>query len=105
MECAPEPKRSESLALLGALPLLTDVDAVDEIVVVYFQPKLMPWDAEGDARHLALATFYEWDILATWNCRHIANANKREHIRTVNSYIGLATPVLTTPYERLEQLP
>ena len=102
---APEPKRSEALALIEPVPLLDDLDMVDEIVAVYFQHKLMPRDAEGDARHLALATFHECDILATWNCRHIANVNKQEHIRTVNSSIGYATPLLTTPYELLERSP
>ena len=105
LERAPEPKRSEAMALLETLPLLDDVEAVDEIVAAYFHHKLMPRDAEGDARHLALATFHECDILATWNCRHIANANKQEHIRRVNSSLGFATPVLTTPFELLGQLP
>ena len=55
--------------------------------------------------HLALATFFECDILATWNCRHIANVNKQEHIRRVNAALGFPTPLLTTPFELLEQLP
>ena len=105
LERAPEPKRSEAMALLATLPLLDDVEAVDEIVAAYFHHKLMPRDAEGDARHLALATFHDCDILTTWNCRHIANANKQEHIRRVNSSLGFATPVLTTPFELLGQLP
>ncbi len=105
LERSPEPKRSLALALLAPLPLLDDVEEVDELVAVYFQHKLMPRDAAGDARHLALATFHECAILATWNCRHIANANKQEHIRRVNSSLGYATPVLTTPYELLERLP
>jgi len=33
----------------------------------------------------------------TWNCRHLANANKFEHIRTVNRRLGLLTPELVTP--------
>lgn len=102
---SPEPKRSLALALLASLPLLDDVEEVDELVAVYFEHKLMPRDAAGDARHLALATFHECAILATWNCRHIANPNKQDHIRRVNSSLGYATPVLTTPYELLEQLP
>lgn len=105
LERTPEPKRSQAFALIARLPLLDDVEAVDEIVAVYLQHKLMPRDAAGDARHLALATFHGCAILATWNCRHIANANKQEHIRRVNSSMGFATPVLTTPYELREQLP
>ena len=79
--------------------------AVGEIVAAYLQHQLMPRDAAGDARHLALATFHGCAIFATWNCRHIANANKQEHIRRVNSSLGFATPVLTTPFELHEQLP
>ena len=139
---APEAKRTDGLALLEPLPLLDIVDAVDELVAAYLAHRLMPRDAEGDAMHLALATFHECDILATWNChrppallahppttlvpssssalrakappfgylaplgcRHIANVNKREHIHRVNVSLGFATPLLTTPFELLEQLP
>ena len=102
---APEAKRTDGLALLKPLPLLDIVDAVDELVAAYLAHRLMPRDAEGDAMHLALATFHECDILATWNCRHIANVNKREHIHRVNVSLGFATPLLTTPFELLEQLP
>ena len=102
LEEAPEPKRAECIALLEPLPLLQSSPEVDAVVAVYLKHKLMPADAEGDARHLALATFYGCTILATWNCRHIANPNKREHIETVNAMLGLATPLLVTPLELLE---
>ena len=102
---APEAKRTEGLALLDPLPLLDIAETVDELVAAYLAHRLMPRDAEGDAMHLALATFHECDILATWNCRHIANVNKREHIRRVNAALGFATPLLTTPCELLERLP
>ena len=66
---APEPKRVEGIALIEPLPLLDIVEAVEELVAVYLTHHLMPRDAEGDAMHLALATFYECDTLATWNCQ------------------------------------
>src|SRR6266568_1555587 len=65
---APEAKRADALALIEPLPLLDVVPAVDELVAAYLTHRLMPRDAEGDAMHLALATFYGCDILATWNC-------------------------------------
>jgi len=40
-------------------------------------------------------------FLLTWNCRHLANANKFDHIRFVNSELGLPCPILTTPVELL----
>ena len=55
----------------------------------------------SDADHLALATFHKCDILVTWNCQHIANANKFPHIRRINAMLGYATLQLITPLELL----
>src|SRR5207244_12975766 len=53
----------------------------------------------GDALHLALASYHKCDFLVTWNCRHLANANKFGHIRRVNALLGLFVPALVTPLE------
>jgi hypothetical protein len=37
----------------------------------------------------------------TWNCLHLANANKFGHIRRVNAMLGLFVPALVTPLELL----
>jgi hypothetical protein len=36
------------------------------------------------------------DILVTWTCKHLANANKFGHIHRVNALLGLRTPALVT---------
>ena len=90
------------LQLIEQLPLLESPPEVDDIIEVYLANKLMAADAAGDARHLALATYHECDILVTWNCRHIANANKTAHIQLINSRLGFSTPQLVTPLELLE---
>ncbi len=102
LEDAPEPKRTRSINLLKPLPFLRSSTEVDELIAVYVKNKLMPADATGDARHLAIATFYGCAILATWNCKHIANPNKRAHIESVNAMMGFETPLLITPFELLE---
>ena len=61
----------------------------------------MPADPRGDALHLALASFYKCDFLLTWNCTHLANANKFGHIRRINVMLGLNVPLLVTPLELL----
>lgn len=95
------PSRDECLQLLGELPLLTVDQAVMEVVATYVRHHLMPRDPAGDALHLALASLHRCDFLATWNCRHLANPNKFDHIRRVNSMLGIHIPVLVTPYELL----
>lgn len=91
-------KRTE---LLRDLPLLPGSDAVAEVVAAYLRHFVMPSDPAGDALHLALASFHGCRFLVTWNCRHLANANKFDHIRRVNTLLGLATPDLVTPLELL----
>ena len=99
------PKQQQMISLLDALPRLPYADEIDSIAQVYFSHKLMPLGSGGDAHHLALASFYRCDMLATWNCKHIANPNKTDHIRMVNSALGLHTPQLVTPFELLEAMP
>ena len=89
------------LALVRDLPLLNIDAAVAEIVASYIRHQLMPASPGGDALHLALASYHECDFLVTWNCRHLANANKFGHIRRVNTMLGLFVPALITPLELL----
>ena len=99
----PDPqKQQQMLDLLVAVPRLPYSDEIDTIVEVYITHKLMPVDSGGDAHHLAMASFHRCDRLVTWNCKHIANPNKIEHIRMVNSALGIHTPQLLTPLEMLE---
>ena len=105
LEDTPEPKRTECLTLLEGITLLKSAPEIDRMVDAYIEHKVMPADADGDARHLAVATFWKCDTLASWNCRHIANANKTSHIQHINRRLGYDTPQLITPLELLETEP
>ncbi len=63
----------------------------------------MPRHPSSDALHLALASFHSCDILLTWNCIHLANANKFGHIQRVNAMLGLKMPFLATPNQLLKE--
>lgn len=95
--------KSDMLELASRLPLLDVNDAVIEAVEAYIANHVMPNDPGGDAFHLAVASFHRCDFLVTWNCRHIANANKFGHIRRVNGILGLGNPALVTPLELLNE--
>ena len=41
-----------------------------------------------DALHLAFSTFYEFDILLSWNFRHLANIRKQMLINAINEKQG-----------------
>lgn len=97
------PARDLCLALLEAVPRLPVSVTVNDIVATYISHKVMPADTLGDALHLALASVHHCDFLLTWNCRHLANANKFQHIAVVNTLMGLPVPVLATPFQLLRE--
>jgi len=95
------PAREDCLRLIERLPLVPVEPAAAEIARTYISRQVMPRDPAGDALHLALASHHRCDFLVTWNCRHLANANKFDHIRRVNAMLGLFVAALVTPLELL----
>jgi len=93
------PRKPEILESVSQLPLLPFDEQIAKITQVYVDNFLMPRVLEGDARHLAYASFYKMDFLLTWNCNHLANANKKQHIRIINTRMQLYTPEILTPLE------
>ena len=96
------PERSaERLALIKDLPILEIGQPIFDVVQAYLRHKLMPLDPAGDALHLAVSSYHKCDFLITWNCQHLANANKFGHIRRINTLLGLFVPTIVTPLELL----
>ncbi len=91
------PGRDDALSLIQHLPLLELTPAIEEIAKSYVDRHLMPTGEMGDAYHLAAASCHGCDFLLTWNCRHLANANKARHLAGVNIELGLPIPIITTP--------
>ncbi len=92
------PNRGKALEMLRGLhllPLTAEVRGFAEILV---REKLMPAPSiSGDALHVAAATIHQMDYLLSWNVRHLANSNKREHLAAVCLRFGLVPPEIITP--------
>ena len=95
------PNKEKAVALIAGLPQVSVEEEIGEVVDAYIRHKLMPSDPAGDALHLALASYHKCDFLLTWNCRHLANANKFGHIIRLNVMLGLYVPALVTPLQLL----
>jgi 2-phospho-L-lactate guanylyltransferase (CobY/MobA/RfbA family) len=99
LRATPSPKREQCLLLMSDIPLLSITEEVIEIAEVYISQKVMPSNPTGDALHLALASWHKCDYLLTWNCKHIANANKAGHVKRINTKLDLHVPQLYTPLQ------
>ena len=62
-------------------------------------PGGLPESAAADAIHIAVATVYQIDYLATWNIRHIANAQIRRITERILEDNGYRRPIVCTPEE------
>lgn len=97
LRASPAAKAQAAVALLDDVAQLSEPDGLHEVVRFYVENKLMARDAAGDAMHLALASLHGCEYLLTWNCKHLANANKTRHLGILNARLGLGVPVITTP--------
>jgi predicted nucleic acid-binding protein len=94
---APKGKARRAIGLLKGVELLDEPAGLRDVVEYYIEHRLMPVDAGGDAVHLALASLHSVDFLLTWNCQHLANANKVQHLAVLNGRLRVHVPVITTP--------
>ncbi len=91
------PGQARCLELVASLPVLRITDQIIDVAEAYRERRLMPRNPAADSIHLALASYYRMDYLLTWNCRHLANANKVRFLETINHSMGLHVPLLVTP--------
>jgi hypothetical protein len=97
------PNKVKVLESVSGLTTLCFTPRIDEIVNVYIDHYLMPRKLQGDARHLAYASFYRMNFLLTWNCNHLANVNKQPHISIINTRLGLHLPKIVTPLQLFKE--
>jgi predicted nucleic acid-binding protein len=87
------------LALLKGLRQLPVTGEVTELGRVMVTDGVLPPKASIDALHVAVASVHESDVLLTWNCRHLANAELLGELGRYLSSKGYEMPVITTPDE------
>jgi predicted nucleic acid-binding protein len=90
------PKKDAIIESVKELPVLSSNETINHIAGIFIKEFVMPKGAAGDAFHLACASFHKIDYLLTWNCNHLANANKEQHVGIVNSRLGLFVPKIIT---------
>jgi hypothetical protein len=82
------------------ISILPITDEALELSRKYIERGIIPEKKIDDARHLAIATINECDVLVSWNFRHLANINKEKQVLALNIQEGYNYPLrLTTPME------
>ena len=87
------------LTLIQDIPILALPDAAEPLVRALIQGRALPDQASQDAFHLAVCALHGVPFLLTWNCAHLANAERFPAIVDVLEARGLTPPVICTPEE------
>ncbi|MFQ6073425.1 MAG: PIN domain-containing protein [Methanosarcinales archaeon] len=101
---APENIRDELINVIRELklPLLAETEESMLITQNYLQERILPEKFRDDARHIAIAVFYEMDAIISWNYRHIVNIRVKRMVNAVNLKIGYKPIEILSPEEVIE---
>ena len=95
-------ERLRAAATLRIIPASSAAEGLAELLVTH---GALPKKARVDAFHVAMAAVHGIEYLATWNCRHLANAAMRAKIRDICRDGGFNAPVICTPLELSQEIP
>lgn len=87
------------IGALQGIPVLSLTDNVEWIAAELARLALVPPHAGADAFHIGYAAVHRMTFLLTWNCRHIANAERLPAIETFLATNGYHVPIVCTPEE------
>ena len=63
----------------------------------YIEEKVVGSTSLEDCRHIALATIYKVDVLASWNFKHIVNLQRIKGYNSVNVRLGYSILEIRSP--------
>jgi hypothetical protein len=70
-----------------------------ELAAKYISEGILSENYRDDARHIAVATTHEVDILVSWNFKHIVHYDKILRFNAVNVLMGYKPLQIFTPME------
>jgi predicted nucleic acid-binding protein len=107
IERTPDPaKRARLISVIReyGLTVLALTDEAIRLGEVYVAQGAVPPVKMDDARHIAIATCNQADVLLSWNFKHLANLHKQFAIRAINEKEGYFYPLtLTSPMEVMHE--
>jgi len=82
-----------------SLEVIYETEAGVTLVEEYVKRKIIPRKYRDDARHIAVAVVNDVDVIITWNCKHMAQVEKKRMINAVNMMLGYRQIDIVTPLE------
>lgn len=72
---------------------------IETLAEEYIKADLIPVKYIDDALHIAVASFYELDVILTWNFEHMVKLKTKKGVVAVNTLLGYKPIEILTPLE------
>jgi predicted nucleic acid-binding protein len=82
--------------------ILHESEECATLVKEYLKKNIIPRRYRDDCRHIAVAVINNIDVIITWNCRHMANIDRKRAINEINQKMGFGPIDIITPLEVVE---
>lgn len=92
-------RRKLMLELLASVSVFPVTTRMRELAAVYEREGAFTSSMKGDALHVAAAVSGGWEVLASWNFKHLVNRGRRGLINAVNAAHGLPSLEIIAPPE------
>ncbi len=77
--------------------LLSYDEEIGNLVNIYIDRGIFPRKQRNDALHVAYASYYDCDVLLSFNFRHIVKYDIKNEVKAANILQGYNTPGIYTP--------
>lgn len=82
--------------------VLDETEEVKRLANLYVKKGIIPTSKYDDALHIGYSTYYNMDVLLSWNYKHLANLFKKRKISIINLGEGYDKPLeMITPMEAI----
>ena len=104
LEKAPQKVRNilDSIPKMNINYIALNIEA-EQLADLYIKNKIITKKFQEDARHIALATINNADVLVSWNFKHIVNLDRIRNYNSVNIKYGYKIIEIRTPREVLNE--
>jgi predicted nucleic acid-binding protein len=89
-------EKLNEVPLLNRVEIRTTYETI-RLAGIYIQEGALTNKSYSDALHIALATIYRADVLASWNFKHIVNLNRIRLYNSINIRLGYNLIEIRTP--------
>ena len=100
LELIQEPTHVKELLFKFPISYFERVELTEEAIKLadtYIEEKVVGKTSLEDCRHIAMATIYKVDVLASWNFKHIVNLDRIKGYNSVNLKMGYTMIEIRSP--------